>query len=603
MDNSIEALPQKKLQVSYQLLFEKNPLPMWVYDVQTLSLLAVNEAALALYGYDKHEFVGLTLLDLYHEDHFEQVQAHVKQPLGVQPELSLWQHMNREGVSIEVETVTQDISFEGVHARLVRVTDRTEQHRAEQSLCDLTLRLTTTLESISDAFFTLDLDYRFTYVNTRAEELLRHPREALLGCNIWEVFPQSLGTAFQTEAERAMKQEHTASFEAFYAPFGSWLAVDVYPSVQGLAVYFRDVTERHEANQRLLEEQETLSAVVNTTTDAVISIDHDGRIKMFNPGAERIFRRSRESMLGQSVELLLPERFGAAHQDQRHLFTETGVSSRMMGLGMVKGLRSDGLEVDLEVTISQVTIRQKKLMIANLRDVSARVRADAAFQESRARLSDLTQRLMTQERILVKRLAQSLHDQLGQTLAAIRMAHETLADLQPEKTSSVYDRLQGQIGTLIGQAIRQVRQVLMDLRPPLLEEQGLAAALDNELRNRSLAQPGFDLSIHVLPAVALLRWPTEVEYAAFMVAREAVENTFRHSGAAMVSVRLGGNASSLQLDVADDGAGMATDKPIHTGHLGILGMHERAQAIGATVTVSPGDAKGTRVSFRWKSSP
>jgi PAS domain S-box-containing protein len=602
MENSTNA-PSQKLQVSYELLFEKNPLPMWVYDVQTLGMLAVNEAALALYGYDKHEFVGLTLLDLYHDDHAEQVQTHVEQPLGVQPEISLWQHMNREGQPIEVETVTQDIHFEGVHARMVRVTDRTEQHRAEQSLMDLTHRLTTTLESISDAFFTLDLDYRFTYVNNRAEEILRHPRQAMLGCSIWEVFPEALGTAFQTEAERAMTQAYTSSFESFYAPFGRWMAVDVYPSVQGLAVYFRDVTERHEANQRLQEEQETLSAVVNTTTDAIISIDHDGRIKLFNPGAERIFRRSRESMLGQSVEVLLPERFRAAHLGQRRFFAETGVSSRMMGLGMVKGLRSDGLEVDLEVTISQIAIRQKKMMIANLRDVSARVRADAAFQETRARLSDLTQRLMTQERVLVKRLAQSLHDQLGQTLAALRMAHETQVDLQPQELSPAMDRLQGQIGTLIGQAIRQVRQVLMDLRPPLLEEQGLAAALDNELRNRSLTQPEIDISIHVQPDVAVLRWPTEVEYAAFMVAREAVENSFRHSGASSVAVRLTGSPSSLDLHVTDNGGGMKVDKPARSGHLGILGMHERAQAIGATVTMSPGEAGGTRVAFRWKSAP
>ena len=348
-----------------------------------------------------------------------------------------------------------------------------------------------------------------------------------------------------------------------------------------------------------LADQLTLAAVINTTSSAIISVDVDGIIKMFNPGAELIFRCTRESMQGRKLEELLPERFRGAHVLHRQRFANSKDAARMMGLGMVKGLRSDGQEIDLEGTIARVIVDQRQILIANLRDVTDRVRMDAEVRQSRLQLSELTQKLMTQEKTLVKRLAQTLHDQLGQTLAATRMAHETVIALQGVAPPAI-DRLQTQLGTLISQSIRQVRQVLIDLRPPLLDEHGLAAALDNELRNRSLAHPHMDISIHVQPDVAQIRWPTEVEYAAFMVAREAIENTLRHSGASAVSVHLTGSPTALTLEVVDDGFGMADATFPNRGHLGMLGMKERAHAIAATVKVDSNEDKGTRITFNWQ---
>ena len=469
---------------------------------------------------------------------------------------------------------------------------RESRHRAQ--------RLMDTLESITDAFMTLDHDWCFTYVNSRAEKMLRCSRDELLGGNLWEKYPALVGSTFERKFQQALAENVSVSFELFMESWGVWLEVNAFPSAQGLAAHCRDVTEKHMALQRLTEEQETLSAVINSTSNAIISIDEEGRINIFNPAAERIFRRSRESMQGQTLELLMPGRLRTAHQTHRQQFLDAKETSRMMGLGLVKGLRSDGQELDLEVTIAQVTVQQQQVLIAILKDVTARVKADASVEHSRAQLSDLTQRLMTQEKVLVKRLAQALHDQLGQTMAAIRMAHETIITLQKGQAGADIDSLQAQMGKLISQAIRQVRQVLIDLRPPLLEEHGLSAALDNELRNRSLTQPLVDISISVPSEVATLRWPSEVEYAAFMVVREAVENALRHSRASSVAVRLSGTANTLQLEVADNGVGITEGDTKRTGHLGILGMQERAHAIGATVVVESGEPRGARVRFSWQ---
>jgi PAS domain S-box-containing protein len=588
---------------SYQLLFEKIPLPMWVHDAHTLRLLAVNEAVVAYLGYDKQAFLGLSLLDLHPEDDWPALREQLKLPMHEREIQRTCRHKKRNGDVIEVQTLTREIELDGVPAHLVIVKDVTEQQGSDRAAGDLPHRLTDLIESIGYAFFTLDRNWRFTYVNARAEHLLGSPRDTLLERNVWDQFPDAVGSVFQHEFQQAMLKSQVTHFSALYAPSNLWVEVDVYPSAQGLAVFFRDITDRHDAVQHMHEERDTFSAVLNATSDAIISMDVEGRIRMFNPGAERIFRRTRASMVGENIELLLPERFRAAHQQHQRRFAEAGTSSRMMGLGLVKGLRSDGQELDLEGTISQVLIRQQQVLMVSLRDVTERVRAHQELQQSKVQLTELTAKLLSQEKMLIKRLSQVLHDQLGQTMTAIRMVHETILASQQGQRSNEALRLEQQLGTLIGQAIRQIRQVLIDLRPPLLEEQGLAAALDNELRNRSLTKPEVDIAIHVNPETILMRWPSEVEYAAFMIAREAVENALRHSGASSVSVRLSGTALSLHLEVADNGLGLSADASQKKGHLGMLSMHERAHAIGAKVSFVSAASQGTTASFDWEPAP
>jgi PAS domain S-box-containing protein len=590
--------------VSYQQIFAHNPLPMWLYDVQSLRLLAVNAAALAMYGYSEDAFLALSVPDLYVTEDVPRLLENLTLPLLPRVAQRTWRHRHCNGTVLDVEIVTQDLALGTGPARMVMVVDLSVLHEAEQAQLDLNQRLTSTLENMSDAFFMVDRNGHFTYINAQAEKVLQCRREELLGRVVWDAYPDAVGTVYQTEFKRALADSCTTNFEARDAGgLNRWLSVTSYPSKDGLAVYFRDITEKHETEQELQKERQTLAAVTNVTSDALISVDLDGRVTMFNPGAERIFRRTRESMLGQSLDLLLPPTIRATHPQNLRAFAASDTSSRALGLTRrVKGVRSDGQVLVLEAIISRVELDGQQLLIACLRDVTDRVRLDAEAQRSKALLIDLTQRLMTQERALVKGLAQTLHDQLGQTMAAIRMAHETILTLQSDQGVAVSPgvaRLQGQVGVLVGQAIAQIRQVLVDLRPPLLEEQGFVAALDNELRNRALAQPQIDISFHVVPQMAQMRWPAEVEYAAFMVAREAVENALRHSGSPSVEVRLSGQADALEVEVEDDGEGIAQDASKKERHLGILGMYERAQMIGATVLVDSAAGRGTRVIFRW----
>lgn len=357
-----------------------------------------------------------------------------------------------------------------------------------------------------------------------------------------------------------------------------------------------DVTEAHIAELRRRENEAMLEAVIRTASDAIISTDAEGRVTLFNPAAERIFGHAEVTMLGQPLDRLLPSDKVARHRAGLTAFAGIGEVSRPLGLGRVQGLRADGAMLELEASVSHVTVSGRQVFTAILRDVTDRMRNERALVQSQIELTELTHRLMEQEKETSRRLAQALHDQLGQTLTAMRLdfvGEATFADPSQARRHARVDRL-------IDQAMGEVRQVLVDLRPTLLDEQGLVEALHNEMDTRQRAVEDVRLRLDVAPGLAAQRWSADVEYAAFMVAREALANALQHAAASQIDVIVSGDARRLCLQVRDDGIGLGpTSRSSPPGHLGMVGMRERSIAIGARFEVSSPPEGGTAVTLIW----
>jgi len=129
--------------------------------------------------------------------------------------------------------------------------DLTDKKNAEQDSLRLTMRLSTTLASITDAFATLDMEGRFTYVNPESERLLRRKSRDLLGQTLWQAVHANRGGRLRRELGRAMASGQPVEFEEFYAELGKWLELRAYPFEEGLALYFRDITERKAAKDEI----------------------------------------------------------------------------------------------------------------------------------------------------------------------------------------------------------------------------------------------------------------------------------------------------------------------------------------------------------------
>ncbi|MCA1685186.1 MAG: PAS domain-containing protein, partial [Planctomycetia bacterium] len=161
----------------------------------------------------------------------------------------------------------------GVGVMLAEVTEaRKAQHdlvlakEAAEAAGARTVRI---LESITDAFFVLDRDWRFDYLNHQAERLLRRPREGLIGRVIWDEFPDALGTDFERYYLEAVATGRSAAFEAFFVPLSAWFEVRAFPSADGLSVYFRDVSGRREVEQAVRRSEERFRSLVKAASAIV----------------------------------------------------------------------------------------------------------------------------------------------------------------------------------------------------------------------------------------------------------------------------------------------------------------------------------------------
>jgi hypothetical protein len=139
-----------------------------------------------------------------------------------------------------------------VHRLQGAIQDISEGKRATEQVRQMAEQLSTTLESITDAFFTIDRQWRFTYLNGDAERLLRRPREELLGEHVFDAVPHLRGSSIRHHLEYAMQHDVTQQFEEEYRPAGIWVQAKAYPSRQGLAVYIKDVTKQVAAEREIL---------------------------------------------------------------------------------------------------------------------------------------------------------------------------------------------------------------------------------------------------------------------------------------------------------------------------------------------------------------
>jgi PAS domain S-box-containing protein len=354
-----------------------------------------------------------------------------------------------------------------------------------------------------------------------------------------------------------------------------------------------DITPRKKAEAALRESEAYRRSLFEQLADGVLLIDDNHQIVDANPQAMDMVGYPGEQLFGMSLHGLQADQ-SAQHPADTLLADHSPHSGPLVEWNIV---RRDGTRLLVEVSTRALDATR---YIAVLRDITDRRAAETTLVTYQIELSELTQRLLMQEKNTTQRVAQALHDNLGQSLAVARLHLDALlitaGDTLPPALAEQCQHLTG----VLAQAVLDVRDVMADLRPPLLEEQGLAAALDNETRMTPQAV-STDVLLEVADGLSRQRWPADVEYSTFMVVREAIANARLHAHASLIRVLLGGDEHRLAVDVIDDGAGISADmKQGRPGHLGIVGMRERAISIGARFAIQAEPGGGTRVCLHWQ---
>ncbi|ELZ13318.1 PAS/PAC sensor protein [Haloterrigena salina JCM 13891] len=206
----------------------------------------------------------------------------------------------------------------------------------------MTLRSVPIVDRVTDAFFALDTDFRFTYVNERAETLLKRSREELIGRVMWDEFPQTVETQFPDGFHRAMDEQVPVSFEIYHAQLETWFEARAYPSESGLSVYMRDVTDRKVQETTLAQH----AAVVEAVNDAVVTLDRTREIVTVNDATETALGIDRSELVGEHVERLI-DRAGITAEDAVEIgraITDIDIGSAVERTVEVPYIDADGVD-------------------------------------------------------------------------------------------------------------------------------------------------------------------------------------------------------------------------------------------------------------------
>jgi signal transduction histidine kinase len=227
----------------------------------------------------------------------------------------------------------------------------------------------------------------------------------------------------------------------------------------------------------------------------------------------------------------------------------------------------------------------------------ARRRDEQALQHARLRLQALSNRMLEMQENERRHIARELHDEIGQSLTAIKLNLEALVRRSGDAATQA---LAGEIAGVAGQVLEQVRRLSLDLRPPQLDDLGLRAALHWLVKRHTLEDgPAIELEA----PEDLPRLPAQAETACFRIAQEALTNALRHAGATQVRIALKEEDGLFCLDVRDDGRGFdlaaARARALQGASLGLVGMNERVALAGGELRLASREGDGTHLRARF----
>ncbi|HTV01676.1 MAG TPA: PAS domain-containing protein [Luteitalea sp.] len=191
------------------------------------------------------------------------------------------------------------------------------------------------LDSLTDAVFWLDPDWRFRYLNPAAVRTLRQSRDRLMGRTIWAAYPGMVGSVFEREYRRAVSDQITVVFEAYYEPFNGWYEVRLYPSPAGLTAFIHEISDRKKNELLVTAAEAHYRRLVTRMPMAVYALDHEGRFTEANPAAERLLGRPASELFGVSYErVVAPDSVAdvraAFASVAEGRFEETGIEARIV---------------------------------------------------------------------------------------------------------------------------------------------------------------------------------------------------------------------------------------------------------------------------------
>lgn len=397
----------------YRQLFECNPHPMWIFDFESLSFLAVNDAAVYHYGFSREEFLTMTIKDIRPEEEVFRLMSDLRENHRGHSIGGVWKHRRKDGTVFDVQIVSHEVIWNGRHAKLVLAMDISEQRQAERALHQSQQLLQEIIDSSTAIVSVKDLEGRYVLVNHRFCELIQLSLDEILGKTDYDILPRTVADQFRQFDQRVLAagapltEELTAWKENKHYTFltAKSLLRDSTGNAYLICAISSDITERKRAEDALREAEERFRTVADFTYDWEYWAGPDQEMIYVSPSCEDLTGYSAEDFM-QDPELVLkivhPDDRGAMKQ---HLWSSFCGPERS---------RESNAAMDFRIVTREGSMRW---MSHKCRPVFDR---DGQWRGRRVSNRDITDRKRSEERVQrLSRLYATL-SQVNQTIVRVK---------------------------------------------------------------------------------------------------------------------------------------------------------------------------------------
>ncbi|MGD9578293.1 MAG: PAS domain S-box protein [Syntrophorhabdus sp.] len=352
-----------------------------------------------------------------------------------------------------------------------------------------------------------------------------------------------------------------------------------------------DITEQKETKESLQEFDALKASILDAIPQAVVGL-HNRQINFANTAVKEVFGWQPEELIGKSVTVFYRDE-KEAEEIARHFYTT--LEHQRTFASEFRCRRKDGRDILCRMRSSRVgeTLRERRI-VATYEDITEQRRAEQELANSREQLRNLSAHLQSVRELESTRIAREIHDELGQSLTALQLDLAWLGNHLPSGDQSLAGKIQ-RMRNLLDTSIDSVHRISTELRPTLLDDLGLTAAIEWQIQQFQ--------SRTCVKCEAQLNCPDnsvekDLATALFRIFQETLTNIARHANATLMKVRLDRKDDELRLYVFDNGKGITQEQIDDPTSFGIMGIRERVNLWGGSVSIKGKPQKGTTIKVR-----
>jgi PAS domain S-box-containing protein len=557
------------------------------------TLTFVNEAYCRYFGMKSKELIGKSFMPFIPEEDREMVYRQFKS-LGLKNSVVTYEHrVILPNGDIRWHQWTDRAIFDGQEQVIEFQSvgrDITKRKLAEEALKESEEKFRELADSVTDVFFAMDKDLKYIYWNKASENLTGIPEKDVIGKSLYEIFPDTLETrragniyldVFRTQQPQNFINRYQIKNKEHY------FEINAYPSKKGLSVFVTDITERKQVEEELKQSEKRLRSLADAAFEGIV-FHKEGIILRNNEQFSEMCGYGPDELLGENIISLLVA-------PEAKEFVVEQITGGREGPYEAIGVRKNGTKFSMEIRAREAELEGQKIRVATVMDITERKQGEEQLRKSHRLLRNLAASLSEAEERERKRLAQELHDQVGQTLSALGINLNLIRSQISKKSLKIADHRIEDSLELLKKTTESMRTVMSDLRPSVLDDYGLLAGIrwySEKFSGRT------NITVEIHGEELKPRLPMSVETTMFRIYQEALTNIAKHSHAKKTIISLKETYDGVKLSIADDGIGFDSETVYKTKKEMVWGLHtmkERAEALGGKFIIESKPGTGTKI--------